>query len=87
MATTETNFIAYCYENGIGTVAEPNIAFYWYSKSALAHDPQGEFYDQGKAVTLVDVHAAIYWYRKALINNHSSAERRLNNLFQADGAI
>ncbi|MCD7824033.1 MAG: SEL1-like repeat protein [Oscillospiraceae bacterium] len=66
-----------CYEEGIGTDADPSQAFYWYKKAAEAGDADsqyhlGLYYEKGTG-TEKDENQAFYWYKTASDNGHIDA--------------
>ena len=74
-------WLAYLYENGIGTPQDGAAAFYWYRRSARRDDEVavsamkalGRLYERGVGVP-EDKRQALVWYRRALAAGDWAAE-------------
>ena len=78
---TACGMLGTMYQNGFGTSADPEKAFYWYEKAAIAGNATGyaslgHCYKMGFGTTQ-DYKKALYWYEKSLESGNEFANMNL----------
>lgn len=81
------NYLAFMYQNAIGTEENYQEAMRWYTASAeqgyvIAQFNLGHMYQNGLGILLPSYRQALYWYEKAAEQNYAQAQNNIGYLYQ-----